>query len=448
MTTLLRRATALAAIFGLMFVARRYGDVSGGDPSGTAMALGFLLLAAYVGGQVVRAAGISRITGYILVGLAVGPGALGLVGEADLAALDLVNDIAIALIALTAGGELNLSRLRGMGRTLVSITLAEMTVVFVFVAGTVLALSSVLPFTAGGDPVFVLVVAVVFGSIAVANSPSVAIAVITETRSRGPVSTTVLGVTVIKDVLVIVAFGAALSVAYRLLEPSAGAAGATGATLAWEIWGSLLVGAALGSGIAAYLRWVGRHLVLFTLGVAWLAAELAAALHLETLLLALSAGFTLENLLPVAGHEFVESLEAASLPVYALFFGIAGAGVHLGAMTELWHWAVLLIAVRAIGIYLGTAAGARMADAGPDVARYAWLGFVSQAGVTLGMVTILGRSFPGWGGELKTLFVTMVAVHEILGPLALQWGLERSGETGKADLEPAFVPGVREEAPT
>lgn len=437
MAEILKRTFAVLVLLGLMWVARAYGDVALGL-GGTAMAMGFLLLTAYVGGQIAKAAGISRVTGYILVGLLVGPGALGLLTEADLVELDLLNDLAIALIAFTAGGELSLSRLRGMGRYLASITLLEMTGVFVLVTGTVLAASAWLPFTAGREPAFVITVALVFGSVAIANSPSVAIAVITDTRSRGPVSTTVMGVTVIKDVLVIIAFAATLSVAYQVLEPAAeGEQAGLGLTLAWEIGGSLLVGAVLGVGIAAYLKWVEEHMVLFTLGMAWLAVELAGALHLEVLLLALAAGFTLENLLPVAGHRFVEALESASLPVYALFFSLAGAGVHLDAIAELWYWAFLLIAVRAAGIYLGTEAGSRIGGA-PDVVRhYAWLGFVSQAGVTLGMVTILERSFPTWGAELKTLFVAMVAVHELIGPVVLQWALERAGEVGGQDREKA-----------
>lgn len=444
MRALAERVLALGLLFAVMYGVRTVGVEFGGGMGETALAMGFLLLSAYVGGQLASAFGTSRVTGYIVVGLLVGPGTLGLMTEGDLVRLDLLNDVAIALIAFTAGGELSLSRLKGMGRYLVSITLLEMTGVFVLVTGTVLAVSSLLPFTAGREMAFVVTVALVFGSIAIANSPSVAIAVITDTRSRGPVSTTVMGVTVIKDVLVIIAFAATLAIAYRVLEPAAAAGAETGlgVTLAWEILGSLAVGAVLGVGIAGYLKWVARHMVIFTLGMAWVAVELAGVLHLEVLLLALSAGFTLENLLPVAGHDFVESLEKGSLPIYALFFSLAGAGVHLDAMAELWYWALLLIVVRAAGIYLGTEVGSRIGDAPDVVRRYAWLGFVSQAGVTLGMVTILERSFPVWGAELKTLFVAMVAVHELIGPVVLQWALERAGETGAQDREASAGEGV------
>lgn len=426
-----KRTFALLVLAALMYVLReRPAAVPIG--ASTAMALGFLLLAAHIGGQVAKVAGLSRVTGYILLGLVVGPGALGLLSGVQVRELRFLNDVAIALIALTAGGELRLARLRGAGRYMLSVTLAEMTAVFTLVAGTVLALSSFLPFTAGRDLALVVTIAMVFGSIAIANSPSVAIAVITDTKSEGPVSTTVLGVTVIKDVLVIVAFAVALTVAHTVLTPGRSFELDFALTLAWEIGGSLVVGAAIGAGVAAWLRWVRAHMVLFTLGVAWLIVELAGALHLEVLLLALVAGFTLENLLPVEGTEFVEALEAASLPIYALFFSLAGASVHLEALVTLWVWVVLLVAVRTAAIYLGTRAGATLGGAPEPVRRYAWFGFISQAGVTLGMVTIVARSFPTWGEELRALFVAMVAVHEIVGPIALSWALRRAGETQKA----------------
>lgn len=435
MTALLKRLFSLLGLLALVWMVRSYGAVAGTGVGDIAVTLGFLLLVAYVGGQVAYRAGVSRVTGYIVVGLLVGPGALGLVPAEHLERAGLLNDIAIAIIAFTAGGELDLSRLRGLGRTIGSITLVGSAVLFAAIAGAVLLLSGWLPFTEGRTLTHVVAVATVFGSIGIASSPAVAIAVITDSRARGPVSTTVLGVTVVKDVLVIVAFAAALAVAFEMLEPAGASGGGLGPGLAWEVGGSLLVGAALGAGVAAFLKWIREHMVLFTLGMAWLAVELAATLHLELLLLAVTAGFTLENLLPVAGQRFVESLEAASLPVYALFFSLAGASVHVDAVFQMWHWVLLLVTIRGFGLWLGTDLGARLVDAPEPVRRYGWLGFVSQAGVTLGMVTILERSFPGWGGDLKTLFVAMVAIHELVGPIAWQWALERTGEAGAAETE-------------
>src|SRR6059036_76957 len=94
------------------------------------LALGFLLLVAYVGGEVARRARLPRLTGYLLVGFAVGPAWLGLVGREEVDALRFIEDAAVALIALAAGAELTLDALR-QGRVALA-RLASGAIVFPF----------------------------------------------------------------------------------------------------------------------------------------------------------------------------------------------------------------------------------------------------------------------------------------------------------------------------
>jgi Kef-type K+ transport system membrane component KefB len=393
--------------------------------------LGILLLTAFIGGQVANRLGLSRITGYIVIGLIIGPSLLGFLTDGEVDQLRPFSYIAIALIALTAGGELNVKRLRGSYRSLASITLVQTATIILFVGGAVLALRSHLPFTVGRPSNVVFAVAIVFAAIAVASSPSVAIAVITDTKSKGPVSTTILGVTVLKDVLVIVLFAIALTATYSLVEPGGAETGMM-AELAWEIGGSLIAGVLVGVAIAAYLRWVNAHLVLFTIAMAWIMVEVRELFHLELLLMALTAGFALENLLPVEGTRFVDALEAASLPLYAVFFSLAGASVHLWELAEVWVWAFLLVGVRGLAIFLGTLWGGRIGGSPEVVRKTSWSAFISQAGVALGMAELLSREFPTWGAELYGFFVGMVAVHELIGPVMAKWSLDRADEVGKA----------------
>ncbi|MFQ5529753.1 MAG: hypothetical protein ACE5FP_05325, partial [Gemmatimonadota bacterium] len=201
MSRVFRRVFALVVLFVIVLMLRSVEPLPIPGAS-TALTLGILLLSAYIGGQVAKLVGLSRVTGYIAIGLMLGPSGLHFLTDAEVTSLEPFSDVAIALIAITAGGELSLERLRGAGRYLASITLIQSAVVLVLVFGAVLALSGFLPFTAGRELPVVLTVAMVFACVAVASSPSVAIAVITDTESAGPVSTTILGVTVLKDVLV------------------------------------------------------------------------------------------------------------------------------------------------------------------------------------------------------------------------------------------------------
>jgi len=410
------------------------GDAPAGHPgSETALILGFLLLAAYLTGGAVGGVGLPKVTGYILLGLLIGPGVLGLVTESHLERFEPINDIAISLIALSAGGELRLRALRDRIGEILGILGAEMVAVFAAAFGLVLSLADVLPFTAGQEWAVVVTIAFVFGSIAIANSPSVTIAVINDTRSRGPVSSTMLSVTVAKDVIVVVAFAIAISFARSVLGDDPASDGALLPTLLWEVGGSLVLGAVSGWLISQYLRRVAAEPVLFILAVAFLNAQVAAVLHMEALLLSLVAGMVVENVDPERGDDFVEAIEANSLVFYALFFALAGAHIDPVQMVPLLPIVAAFVLVRAAAVWLGTGVGARLTGAPEAVRKYAWVGFISQAGVTLGMVSIVSREFPAWGSDIYTLFLAMVAVHELVGPVLLQWGLARAGEVGARD---------------
>ena len=398
--------------------------------------LGLLLLVSYVTGKLAADLGLPRITGYVVAGLLVGPSGVGIVTDADVTSFTLIDQVAIALIAFSAGAEIKLREVREAGRAIAAILVSEMAAVFVAVAGVVLLLKPYFPLIADQGWAEAIIIASVFGSIAIANSPSVAVAVINDTRSRGPVSSTILGVTVLKDVAVIILFAVMLSVARSLLE---GGGAGLGLELAermwWEIGGSILVGAVLGWLVSLYLdRWKAEP-ILFILGVAILVTIIADRLHLEILLTALTTGFFVENIAESKADRFVRAVEANALPFYALFFSIAGASIHLDELAQVWPLVFILVGVRATAIWAGTKAGARVGRAGDKVERFAWTGFVSQAGVTLGMVTIAAEAFPEWGPEMKTLFVAMVAIHELGGPVLLQRGLAAAGEAGAKDRE-------------
>ncbi|HEY6209035.1 MAG TPA: cation:proton antiporter, partial [Gemmatimonadales bacterium] len=76
------------------------------------LALGFLLLAAHLGGDIAKGARLPRLTGYMLIGFAAGPRWLGLVRGDETVALRFFSDAGLALLALAAGSELRLEALR------------------------------------------------------------------------------------------------------------------------------------------------------------------------------------------------------------------------------------------------------------------------------------------------------------------------------------------------
>jgi Kef-type K+ transport system membrane component KefB len=404
--------------------------IAGLGPQSTTVAIGFLLVGAFLGGKTASRLKLPRITGYLLVGLVSGPYVLGLLSHDMVGAGKAVEGISVALIALTAGGEIRLDWLRREIRRVALITVCEILVVGGAVFVLVFAGRSLFPFVPPDDRLLAGTIAIVFAAIAVSNSPMVTIAVIAESEAEGPVSRTVLGVVVLMDLCVIVLFAVALAVAKNLLGD--GANDSLGWTLTRELLGSVLAGIGFGVGIAWFVTRIDRDTPVFVLAVCFAMSQLAAALHLETLLVALTAGFWVENFSGARGDRLIQGIERVSLPVYALFFAAAGAKLNVDALRAMWPLALLLAGVRAVSVWVSAAAGTRLAGAEPNVRRYAWLGFISQAGVTLALAAIVARAFPSWGDEIQVLIVAMIALHELVGPIGFQHALRRAGEIGAA----------------
>ena len=77
---------------------------------------GLLLLASQVGGRVASLLNAPRVTGYLVVGILLGPSVFGVLSR-DLVSHDmaLVTDIALAIIAFSIGGSLALPKLKRLG---------------------------------------------------------------------------------------------------------------------------------------------------------------------------------------------------------------------------------------------------------------------------------------------------------------------------------------------
>ena len=76
-------------------------------------------------GRIVRTFGFPKISGYLVFGVLVGPGVIGLIHKSDLPQLQLVNDLAIAMIALVAGGEIKFAMVRRSWRAISMVVLGQ-----------------------------------------------------------------------------------------------------------------------------------------------------------------------------------------------------------------------------------------------------------------------------------------------------------------------------------
>jgi Kef-type K+ transport system membrane component KefB len=293
------------------------------------------------------------------------------------------------------------------------------------------------PFLQTDDVTTVVAFCALFATVAIIHSPAVTMALLSETGAKGPVARTTLGVVLLADIAVILLFSGALAFARATSPPAGGGTGMSLGMLAWEIGGSVVVGAALGGLVALYLRFVRGELFPFALLVTAFGAEVAHLLHVETLLTLLVAGFVSENFGGPAGAALRHAMERAAAPVFVVFFALAGAALGIGEVLALWPVVVPLVLARTFGIWGGARLGARWAGTSPDEQRYVWLGLISQAGVAIGLATIVAEVYPERGAQFRTLFLAVMTVNQTLGPILFRQGLARAGELAGAEARPA-----------
>jgi len=419
----------VAGFFALGLMMALFHRLTAASPvaARAALALGFLLVAAWPAGEVARRARLPRITAFVLLGLCAGPAWLNLVRADEVAALGFVGDACTALIAFAAGSLVPLATLRAeraaLGR------LAGGTIAFPFAAVTLvtLSVSPWFPLTVHQPFGNALAVALALGTIAVASSPVVTLALMDELDARGPFARAVLGVTIVKDVVLIVLLALVLAVAR--IGGSAGAVhlGVGAAALA-RLAGSLAVGVALGAFISQYLRLVRRDAALVLVTLAFVPVIVASFLQGEALLVALAAGIYVGSVIQEEAERLRAELARAALPVYAVTFLLAGAGFRLEALADLWPWVLLLAGLRAVALRYGTLWAGRSPVVTLALAREGWLGLISQAGAVLGLATAARLAFPAWGISLQALVVAMVAVYEVVGPICFRRALVRVRE--------------------
>src|SRR5437016_8284855 len=283
-TDTLRPMRWVASLFALGLMMALFHRVTAGAPleARATLALGFLLLVAYVGGEIARRVRLPRLTGYLLVGFAVGPAWLGLVQREEVDALRFIEEAAVALIGLAAGSELTLDALRRARVALARLASGAIVFPLIAVSLVVLSVSPWFPLTRHQPLGDAMVVALVLGTLAAASSPAVTMAMMSELDARGPVARALLSITVVQDVAVAILFTLVLANGGLLTSAGALNAGVAG-TATLRLAGSVAVGTVLGFALGRYLGLVRRDTGVFLAATAFVAPEVRSEEHTSEL---------------------------------------------------------------------------------------------------------------------------------------------------------------------
>jgi Kef-type K+ transport system membrane component KefB len=362
---------------------------------------------------------LPRIALYALAGLIWSPDLLGgVVGLQPGLWSESVTACALALVAYLIGGSVTAKQLKKLGKTILFCTFGEVVgaAVFVFV---------VVAFFLSGQP-DALLLASALAVLAASTAPAATVAVIHEYRSHGPLTTTLLGVVAMDDVVGIVLFSLFLvwstGIAMTQVFTSA----------ALEIGGALLLGAVMGWCLAFLGHRVRNpHFFLpMVLSAILLSQGLAEIGHCSPLLTAMALGFFARATFKSGGERLLAPVEYLEELVFLVFFTLAGAHFDLGVLEAGFELVVIYVIARVMGKMLGSNLAARFISAPSTVRSYLGFGVIPQAGIAIGLaLSLLSHPvFADSGLLIVNVILASTLILELIGPFATRFALQRAGE--------------------
>ena len=382
---------------------------------------------------------IPAVSGFVIGGVVLGgsmffwiPGGRDFVerwmySENVLAKFQIINQIALGIIALSIGSELEWKRLRNLGRSIIFIAFFEAFAAFIIVTAVI--------YGVWGN----MSLALILGAVSSATAPAATVAVIQQYRAKGPLTSTILAVVSLDDAISFIIFAFALAIAKSSMrgEHIDFMVGLVSPVV--EIIVSLFIGAAVGLVTAKFIGFADdRENLMFLLGaVILLVAGLAASLNVSELLANMACGAVLVNVYPFIKNKIRMSFSTFVPIFYALFFIIGGAHLNLYSFPSLWVIALVYFFCRSSGKITGAFLGALSGNALPQVKN--WIGFtlLPQVGAAVALALVVQHEFSGGDYGEKGINLSHITINvllittlltEFIGPYMTKISLIKAGE--------------------
>ncbi len=384
---------------------------------------------------------LPMITGLLVIGIIAGPFVLGLISKESLPKLNFINDISLSFIAFAAGAELYLVELRGRIKTIAWLTFGQIFFTFLLSVSIIYFISAYIPFMANLSSPIRLAISLFFGTIFVARSPVSAIAIINEMRAKGPFTKTVIGVVVVKEFIVIILFTICSALAHVLVT-NVDFDIKLLLVLVGELGLSFLLGYFLGRAIgflfslrisinlkSIFLVLLGFAIFALAHYVHFASQEyLGTSIYIEPLLICIIGGFYVVNYTRYR-RDFNKVIEKVIPMIYILFFTLTGASLSLDTFSGTLLIALMFFFLRLIVLAIGTYIGGVLAKDSSHTRGLSWMPYVTQAGISLGLVSIIGQKYPEWGVEFSTVLITVIVLNLFVGPPLFKWAILKMGES-------------------
>ncbi len=410
-----------------------------GGPSSVSVVIisvAIMLFSGFLMTRVTKLLKLPNVTAYILAGIIIGPYCFKLVPTEIAVGMDFVSDIALAFIAFSVGEFFRFSALKKNGTKVIVITLFEALVasVAVFVL-TYFILNLGLPFS------------IILSALASATAPASTMMTIRQTKARGDFVDTLLSVVALDDVVSLLAFSVAISIAMASL----GGAFSVGDVLLPLGKNILMILLGIVFGLVLKMLMTKRstdNRLIVSVALLFAICGIGAALDVSPLLACMAMGTVYIN--TTHDERLFKQLNYFSPPILLLFFVLSGVKFRLDVLVDvkaainglpILVIGILYFAVRILGKYVGAFFGCAIVKKPKKVRNNLGFALIPQAGVAIGLAALGARLLGGdTGGILQTIILSSSILYELIGPASAKLALYLSGSYGKDENEEESLP--------
>jgi len=391
--------------------------------------LGILLIVAYLlKSMVSERFHIPGVTLYIILGVILGGSVTGYLNADIVDSLDFISDLALGLIAFSIGVELNKEVLQKVGKSIIIISFFEGLGAFLMVfISFYFFLHKALYFS------------LLLGAVASATAPAATVYVIKQFKSKGVLTSTILGVVGTDDAIALIIYVFAslfasslllnkpVSIANYVLEPLK------------SISLSLIIGIIMAF-IYNFMFWKKRHADDITMGIIsflLIALSVSQKLHISELLTIMAFGCTLVNKNLKLANRTKDNLEFLTPLFLPWFFTLAASHLDVGLIKTISGMGIVYIISRASGKIIFASLGAVVSKAPSTVRKFIGFSLIPQVGVAVALALAVKRQFTqpiyGQAGiDMAYLIINLLLLTtiftEIVGPLLTYFSLKKAGD--------------------
>jgi Kef-type K+ transport system membrane component KefB len=375
---------------------------------------GLLLFIAIYTGRLFHRAKLPVVTGYILIGFALGniPFFSSHLSPYFLKLTNYVDEITLAVISFEMGMEFTIKALQKIEKKILIITICQAIITYAFIFTVFKIILHV------SAPISMII-----ASIGIATAPDIIILVTREYNTKGKLIKYLKGIVTFDDLLTELAFIITIPIAEKMLHSYKTGLSPT-LVITKEIILSVIIGILLGIVFSFIANEFRKLSALFSVTVGFILTSIGIAiwLNLHIIFILLIVGIVFSNL-SRERNAVISILSQVDAPLFIIFLIVNGSALSIKLFVESGILGIAFILARGTGKVFGSYLGGKIINE-PLGAIIGW-SLLPQSEISIYLAILTKTAIAPYGNAIFTIAMSGVVIFEIIGAPILRYTLSR-----------------------